>query len=336
MKKAVIGLMVPIIAFATMYVAQTRIDAMRSHEFDEQLLYLPNQDLLKHCTAGMNSVVADLLWLRCIQYTSQQFRGDFKFTWLEQMCRTITQLDPNFSGVYQWGGVFLAMLKHDNDASIELLKRGIPKNPDRWELPFEIARTYVLNRHDDVRGARYLAVAAATGEPPQFVVDWAKNLQKKHGLYDVERGMWQDILSTSGDKNMRTVAERKLQELSLRETCDVLNRVADEYEKRTGKRPANVEELESAGLVRGIGKDPLGGRFFVDGRGVVQNSSVLDSLKEERLQVLRGWIAAFQERTGRFPKTLDELIDGEHVTALPTHPFYGEPWVYDPASGEVK
>ncbi|MBX7256952.1 MAG: hypothetical protein K1Y02_11375 [Candidatus Hydrogenedentes bacterium] len=336
MKKAAIAILVPVVAFSTMYFAQTRIDAMRSHEFDEQLLYLPNQDLLQHCTAGMNSVVADLLWLRCIQYTSQQFRGDFKFTWLDQMCRTITQLDPYFVAVYQWGGVFLAMLKHDNDASVELLKSGIPQNPTRWELPFEIARTYVLNRHDNVRGARYLAIAAATGNPPPFVVDWAKNLQKQHGLYDVERGMWQDILSTSGDKNMRTVAERKLQELSLRETCDVLNKLADEYQKKTGKRPASIEEFESAGLVRGIGNDPLGGHFFVDSRGVVQNTSVLDSMKEERLQILRGWVSSFRERTGRWPKTLEELVDGKHLHALPTHPFEGKSWEYDPATGDVK
>lgn len=336
MRKAAIAFLVPVLAFTALCIAQKRLDAMRGHEFDEQLLYLPNPDLLRHCTAGLDSVVADLLWLRCIQYTSQEFHGDFKFTWLEQMCRTVTQLDPNFAAVYQWGGVFLAMLKHDNDASIELLKSGIPNNPTHWELPFEIARTYVLNRHDDVRGARYLAVAAATGDPPQFVIDWAKNLQKRHGLYDVERGMWQDILATSGDKNMREVAERKILEVTLRETCDILNRIADDYERRTGKRAATVEELESAGMVQGLGRDPLGGRFFIDDRGVVQNTSVLDSAREERLQVLRGWIAEFQERTGRWPATLDELIDGGHHPALPTTPYADRPWTYDPSTGEVE
>lgn len=191
------------LAFPSLILAQRQMDAMRDRAFDEELLYLPNEKLLDGFTAGMSGVVADLLWIQCIQYTAEQFRGDFKFVWLDHMLKTITRLDPYFTDVYQWGGVFLAMLKHDDDASINLLKSGIPHNPTSWQLPFEIARTYVLNRKDEVNGARYMAMAAATGDPPQFVIDWAKNLQKRHNMYDVERGMWLDIIQHSGDEKSR-------------------------------------------------------------------------------------------------------------------------------------
>ena len=48
--------------------------------FDEELLYLPNENLLNHFTAGLSSVVADLLWLRTIHYTVKEFHDvDRKF-----------------------------------------------------------------------------------------------------------------------------------------------------------------------------------------------------------------------------------------------------------------
>ena len=37
-----------------------------------------------------------------------------------------------------------------------------------------------------------------------------------------------------------------------------INQVADQYEKRTGRRPTRMSELIEAGLIRGVPKDPYG------------------------------------------------------------------------------
>ncbi len=335
LRKVVIALVTLAVVFPVAVVSQKHIDGMRNDSFDEELLYLPNEKLLNSFTAGLSSVVADFLWLQCIQYTAEQFHGDFKFVWLDHMLKTITRLDPYFTDVYQRGGVLLAMLKHDDDASIELLKSGIPYNPDRWELPFEIARTYVLNRKDEANGARYLAMAATTGDPPDFVVQWAKNLQMKNNLYDVERGMWKDIAENSGDENMRKTALRRLTEVSLREACDVLTAAVARYQKDTGKLPESLGELVRAGILTGVPEDPLGGKFLILDSGHVVNTSVLDSVKAERQQVLQGWIDKFKKDEGRFPKSLDELIEKGLIRGLPTYPIPNGQWHYDPETGEV-
>jgi hypothetical protein len=325
---------VPTLAFACIVYAQRRIDAQPKRELGNELLYLPNERLLDSFTVGMNSVVADLLWLRCIQYTSQEFRGDFKFTWLEHMLRTITRLDPYFGDVYRLGGVFLAMLKHDDDAGIDLLKRGIPRCPNQWELPFEIARTHILNRHDEVNGAKYLAMASATGSAPPFVINWAKNLQLTHDLDEIEYAMWRDILENNDDQNMKRLAQRKLEELNIRRTLDALNLAAERYMRELGRTLEAIDELQNANYIQGLPADPLGGRFFVDS-GRILNTSLLDSLKEERLQVLRGWLRKFREQEGRWPAELQELKARGYAPGLPVNPYPSGKWRYDPATGEV-
>jgi hypothetical protein len=326
----VLGLGLGAVAFS-----QGRVDASAHREFDEELLYLPNQQLLTHFTGGMSSVIADFLWLRCIEYTAQEWQGDFKFTWLEQMCRTITTLDPYFHDVYGWGGTALAMLKQDDDAGIELLKDGIRMHPDSWDLPFEIGRTYILNRHDEPRGAIYLAMAVSTGHAPEYVVKWTEDLQGIHGMYDVERSMWQDIFDTSDEEHMRELAARKLQEINLREVADLLTKLAQQYAEKFGSPPQSVDDLEQAQFIRGQPQDPLGGSFIFDDEGTAYSTSVLDTIKAERRKLLRIWVDEYKEKLGEWPDKLEDIVGRTHAPGVPVHPYPNGEWVYDPVTGEV-
>lgn len=322
------------VSFACTTVAQRKADAARKAIKAEAVLYFPNERLLKSFTCGQSSVVADILWLKCIQYTSKEFHGDFKFELLDRMLGTITRLDPYFIDAYKWGGIFLAMLKRDNDASINLLTRGIEKNPASWELPFEIARTYILNRHDDVEGAKWMATAAATGSPPQFVIDWAKNLQQKHNLNDVERQMWREILQNSSDANMRQTAQRRLIEVDIREITGLLEKAVEKYTETKGAAPASIDDLVSAGLVAGTPVDPLGGKFFINQKGSVQNTTLLDSQVDERRRFLEGQIKQFRQKNDAWPESLDALREKGFI--VPTHPYLDRTWDYDPETGKVR
>lgn len=338
-KRPVAGLLVAAVALGTAYVPQVRMDRQRQSKFDDELLYLPNEKLLNHLTCGMSSVVADILWLRCIQYTSKHFKGDHKFTWLAHMGNTITRLDPNFVDAYRYTGVFLAGLKADDMASAELMKRGFLENPDAWELPYEIAMVYLLNRRDEPgsaeMAARYLAMAVATERAPESVLAIAQGLQRKHNLVDIERQLWQDMLQSSRDQFRRDMAERKLQELDIRENVAALDRVVAHFEAARKRKPASLEELVQPGGLDRIPADPLGGRYFLDEDGKVQNTTLLDSAVERRMEVIRDQIAKFQRQCGRLPVSLQEMVDMKVVKAIPGHPYKDRDWSYNPQTGEV-
>jgi hypothetical protein len=325
--------------YAVVVLAQVQADARRHvPTSDEELLYLPNQRLLNHFTAGMSSVVADLLWLKCVLYTGQQAKGEGNFQWLNQMLNTVVQLDPHFTDAYRYGGMFLSALKADDRASLDLLHRGIVQNPLRWELPYEAAMVYLLNRRDDPDGPRrtaiYLAMAAAAGDAPPYVRTLAEQLQGEYDLFDVEEQMWRQILN-SPDQLLHDVALRKLQEVALGRACRAMSEVAQLFAQRQGRPPRDVQELVAAGLLTETPVDPLGGQFFVAPDGAVRSTTLLDAEKTRRLEVLQSTVDSFHEKNGRWPASLEELLAPGYFTTLPPHPYPGEAWQYDAATGRV-
>lgn len=339
MSRGLIVLLIGAAAFCSMAGVQHRLDAMRKPLFDDELLYLPNERLLDHFTAGMGSVVADLLWLQCLQYTGKHFRGDHEFTWLNHMCEMITRLDPYFVPAYRYGGVFLAMLKADDDACLRLLHKGIARNPEAWELPYEVAMTYLLNRphqaDSPAQAARYLALAIQTGNAPSFVLELAEALQRSHNLLDVEREMWESMLK-SDDRLLRDLAEHKLILIELRVAGENLDKAAARYTAEHGSPPASLADLASAGLIKAVPHDPLGGRYFIDTDGRVRNTSVLDDQAERARKIIREGAESFKRKNGRWPASLDELGASGIMIEMPPHPYSGREWRYDAAHGTVE
>lgn len=337
-KRVIAGLTLAAVALGGSSLTQVRMDQLRQRKFDDELLYLPNEKLLNHFTGGMSSVIADFLWLRCIQYTSQHFQSDNKFTWLAEMGNTITRLDPYFVDAYRYTGIFLAGLKADDDASIELMKKGFIENPEAWELPYETAMVYLLNRRDEPgsaeTAAHYFGMAIATERAPASVLEIAQGLERKHNLNDVARQLWQDMLKNSRDELRRNMAKRKLMELDIRDNAAALERIAQDFEKAQGRKPESLDEIVAAGYLRQLPPDPLGGRYFLED-GQVKSTTLLDDLVQRRVDIVRKQIEKFTRETGRPPKTLEEMLESKVVTTIPSHPYKGRTWRYDPQTGEV-
>jgi hypothetical protein len=58
--------------------------------------------------------------------------------------------------------------------------------------------------------------------------------------------------------------------------CEQLNKIAAEYEKRTGRIPSDMRELVSAGLLRGLAADPVGFVYvFEQGKAQLNPASSL-------------------------------------------------------------
>lgn len=325
--------------FALAVVAQRGADAARAAAGDGELLYLPNEKLLNHFTGGMSSIVADMLWLRCVQYVGTQVQGDRDFTWLNHMLNTVVRLDPYFKDAYRYGGMFLAALRADSDAGLDLLERGMLQCPDAWELPYEAAMIFLLNRRDQPealqRAAFYLSMSAATGKAPGRVLELAQRLQSEYNLADIEREMWAGLLE-SGDRLLSEMAARKLIELRLREACEVINEVSARFTAAQGRPPASLEELAGGRLPPELLEDPLGGRFFLDKTGRVWNTSLLDEELHQRRGVLRNAIEKYQAQQGVWPSRLENLVEARLLNAVPPHPYPDRTWRYNPATGDIE
>ncbi len=327
------------LCFTGMVLAQLRIDTYRDTQTDEQLLYLPNEKLLGHFTGGLNSVIANLLWVQCIQYTVSEAQGDRGFIWLNHMLETVVRLDPYFVDAYRYGGMFLAALKADDDAGLRLLQQGIRMNPRAWELPYEAGMIYLLNRKDWPGSRRmaayYMGISAATGNAPPRIIQLAARLQGDYDITDVEREMWLDI-SQSDDRFMREIAERKLIELELRDAVTILSEVVRDYIRREGSNPSDFEVLVQQGYLQGLPQDPLGGTFIIAEDGQVLSSTLLDESLTNRTNHLNNALQQFHEQYESWPESLYDLVEVGLLPMIPAHPFPGRDWHYDPATGTLQ
>jgi hypothetical protein len=333
MGKRVIAAFCVLVVFGGAVAAQKRANEARSANQGDEILFLPNRKLLNHFTGGMNNIVADLLWLRCIQYVGKESKGERNFIWLNQMLTTVVQLDPHFGDAYRYGGMFLAALKSDDDAGIALLEQGAIANPRNFQLPYELAMIFLLNRKDEPgskeRATYYLGMAASIDGCPEFIRELATELSGQYDLAEVELAMWQRM-ADSEDKLLRELAQRKLVEIDIRDVTERLNRAVLAFNQKAGRFPESLEELAGAGIMPVPGGDPLGGAFFLGKDGVIRNTTLLDETRKSRLKVLQNLLKSYKSKNGTWPAALTDLVDQGITAQLPEHPYPGETWRYDP------
>ena len=337
-KKALV-LLCAAACFALAVCGQKGAGKARARDLGEQLLYLPNEKLLNHFTAGLTSIVADLLWIECVQYTGKHVRTDNDLTWMKKMIWTVVRLDPYFTGVYLDGAIFLSSLQSDQQAAIELLERGFIMNPRAWELPHQIAMIHLVSRRGDYGADRlalhYLTMSAATGNAPNHVADLASKLQSDYDLFEIEEEMWTRILEEGG-RLKRDLAIRKLRELELRKACHAFNNAVQTYRERKGRAPATLDDLLTSQLIGGVPEDPLGGRFFIAPDGAVHNTSLLDAEKERLIGRMRIALGEYEKTNGAWPPNLEALAETKNIFEIPAHPYPGGAWRYDVESGTIE
>ena len=341
----ILALLVAALFFLVTVFTQKKIDAIAAAE-SEDMLYLPNEQLLVHFTGGMDSVLADLLWLKCVQYTGTHVQTDHDYEWLGHMVNTVVRLDPYFTDAYRYGALFLAALEDDSDGALDLLNRGMVQLPNDPDLPYEAAMIYLLNKKDepDARkmAALYATMASKRPGAKNHVAVLAAALQGEQDMAHLEEEMWQSRLQ-SEDKLIRDMADQKLRELGAKKMVKNLNALVQQFTDKMGHAPEKLETLVASGMVRAeytdqIQQDPMGGTYFMDGQGLVQSTGLLDVEKEQLLGKLRKVIRLYKEREHAFPESLDALAASGDLPwpALPLHPYYGEHWDYNKDTGVVQ
>jgi len=323
--------------FAAAVALHTRLDPLKPTRDADDYNYLPNEQLLTHFTAGMDSLIANLLWIECCTYVGRQVKGDWNFQWLKQMVTTVTRLDPYFVDAYRYGGIFLSTLNAQDDVSLELLQRGMVKNPYAWELPYEAAMIYLLNRKEQpdarAKAAHYLALAVETGNAPEYVTATAAALQGELNLKSLEMGMWEQ-LAQSDDQLIRDLARQKQLEVSIRDNLEFLDGQIAKYVDQRSETPQRLEQLVEANLIDAVVRDPLGGEYFLSD-GAAYNTTLLTTEAERIGGMLRRMIGQFERQEGHLPASLQELVDAGIAEQVPPHPWPGQSWDYDAATGSV-
>ena len=69
--------------------------------------------------------------------------------------------------------------------------------------------------------------------------------------------------------------------------------------------------------------------------GVIRNTTLLDEEKKNGLKSIQNMVNSYQNKEGKWPSSLQSLVDEGMTPHLPAHPYPGKEWHYDPATGRV-
>jgi hypothetical protein len=246
--------------------AQERVDGtLGEHALREGRLYLRTPDEVRRLAPGFEGLMADLYWLRTVQYFGAQraFGKDPHYDLLRPLIDITTGLDPRFELAYRYGAVFLSEVRPFGAGKpaegIEVLEAGVRHLPQSWRLRWDLGSFYFVFMQDTHKAAEVLIEARRLPNAPY----WLESLAGKFLMgddRDAARGIWRRQFET-GEGLMRENAAYHLEIIDALDQRDAIGALVARFREASGRLPRGLEELKERGLVTALPRDPSG-EFF--------------------------------------------------------------------------
>jgi len=180
---------------------------------EERVWLLPPVGALRVASLGFHGMAADAVWLLTVQYIGGHFMTDGRFPELRRLVEAVVGLDPQFVEAYTLGALFLDYSGAHVQASLDLLQRGYRANPNRWELPHDIARTYYLELKDYAKALEWFKIADQIPGRPAYVPRFIARLYAATGHRETALELWQAMRDSATSDWVRDIAEREIAKL---------------------------------------------------------------------------------------------------------------------------
>jgi tetratricopeptide (TPR) repeat protein len=172
----------------------------------EELSYYPSGQWIGPLALGEPATVADLTWLRAIQYYGEHRTTDNQFVRMAHVFEIITDLDPRHRNAYVFGGTSLAQEGKQFEAGVALLERGRAEDPTTWVYPFEIGFLYFVQRRNVDEAAQWFNEAVRKKDCPEYVRHFAAYTSGKAGYVEQAVMLWESVAEETPNHVLRQKA----------------------------------------------------------------------------------------------------------------------------------
>jgi hypothetical protein len=283
--------------------------------------YTPDPRVMKVVAGGHRSTVADILWLRALPDMARQFEDrELKKRWIAGATDVITDLEPGFGTVYDFGGSHLTIVERDADEAIKLLEKGIRHNPDSAGLRVALAMVHYQFKKDRVKTVQLLDQASKLPGIDSLSLAMLASMKVDERDDLVAIGYWARAVDEAPNPKVKTICEHEL----WRTKTLVAVRAAKDFEKKHGRRPDSPAELRDPSLMDARVIDAVVNDLQFDDKGRPRYARELELARQVRIYQADDYVQAFRNGTGREP-TEAEFMSG--FGDLPPPPA-GMGWKY--------
>jgi hypothetical protein len=286
-----VWLLIPVllVGFAGVWRLQEGIDGQRAglHEERDDVL-LRSGKLVKLMSLEYAPLMADLYWTRVVQYYgNKRVENDANVELLWPLLDVTTTLDAHLLVAYRFGSMFLSEPAPRGagrpDLAIELIQRGIRANPDYWRLYEDLGFIYYFNLKDYRKASEAFLDGSKNPNAQLWMKVLAAKVLEEGETRETSAFLWTEIYNSAKDPEIKKNALTHLQLLRAQADCEQLNKIAAEYEARTGQRVTSVRDLINAGLLARAPVDPLGYVYAFDAEGKAQINPVSSLYKDQSI-----------------------------------------------------
>jgi tetratricopeptide (TPR) repeat protein len=228
--------------------------------------YIPTARVARWASFGHPILVADLYWLRAVQYMGEPRADARGWDKLFPILDLVTDLDPRHGYAYQVGGNILAASGR-MDESNRLLEKGVLNVPDRYILAFHRAVNAFLYEGDYALAGEWFERAAQAPGAPRHMREAVMAMYVKGNRAEAAIRFLHHMIEVSEDPESRKALEAQLLQARLEQAALPIDEAAQAYLGRFGHLPDSVRELHRAGMLAEVPRDPFGGSWRLDDEG---------------------------------------------------------------------
>ena len=250
-----------------------RIDLKKSpHKLIGELMYFPSGVAVKALSMGFYAPLADLVWLRFIQYYGEHRMTDVRFELMYHILDILTTLDTRFVHAYNLGALMLAHDAQSPDQAFQLLKKAMYLNPEDWRYPFVYGFiNYVFLAKYKVAEV-YFRLAGQKPNATDMPKRWAAYCAyRKVGDLKTALALWLDLYNSTNNPEEKKIAEVYIKEIKMKLDIQFLNKKVKEFTEKFKHPPYGLRELVLNAIIDSIPTEPHGGKYYLS-KGRVKSS----------------------------------------------------------------
>lgn len=264
-----------------------RIDLNRpQRERVGELAYFPSGFIIRTLAVGNQAMLADLIWLRFIQYYGEHRMTDLQFEYMYHILDILTTLDPYFVHAYNLGAL---MLTHDAkrpDQAFKLLKKIIHNTPEEWRAYFMYGFINYAFIGDYKTALEYIRLSSQQPKVGDMPKRWAAYIaMRKTNDPRTAWFLWRDLYDRTKDPIEKGIAEMYLKDIAMDIAILGMDSLVQVYRQRYGSDPATISDLVQRGLMGELPVEPHGEKYYIKG-GKVHSTYQL-KLEKAHLKQIR-------------------------------------------------
>lgn len=129
-----------------------------------------DNDILKIFSIGQNRLIADLFWITTLlESDHDHYKKKDSNSWMFLRFLTITNLDYRFLRNYQFGGMYLSIIKDDLIGAKTIFEKGLKTYPNDYKLILNTAFLYAFELQEFEKAIKLYQKLLKFENAPKFI-----------------------------------------------------------------------------------------------------------------------------------------------------------------------